>query len=285
MNNIEKFDKWYRRFLKLADPTISDELTAKEAQRVSGMIPVDAICNVAESNKCKFCADEENANVAEYYGLTDLGHETPKDRTEKVVGMKSGSVLPLAVRCCKKCRRNFLVAQYLPTLLGLVIVIATLIIVQLPAVKADILSSDFIVPPLMRSFCIFVVVLALTVLACAVLRRLLIEKLSSKTAFSIFDVDGLRVLKPIGWFPLYKNKHFSQVMFTKKRPKYMNLDENMTNPDAPENAPEGSNVTESVSQGDNATESVPQDSGEPESAPEGSNEAENVPKTQINETE
>ena len=222
-NKKNIFKAWYKAFLLNADSKhINAECAQAEADRVADMVDAETLVDMANGEYCRFCADDGDVKSADCYGLTDLGNNQPEEeRKIKIGGSKTGTVLPIVLPACKRCRRNYLLVQNLPTAISTAIIAATLIIVNIPAVKNKIYEGNLFVPTTMRPFFIFAVVTAICVLLCAALRRLLIEKLSEKTVFNIMDIKRLAFLREGGWFRLYNNKHFSQILFSDEKPQYM----------------------------------------------------------------
>lgn len=223
-NNRERFKKRYENFLREGKLHKTEDALENEVRFVSETVPADVLCDIAEGDYCKLCACDSDVRKASCYGMTDLGHEQPAEQSTS----KFGTVLPITVRVCKRCRRNYRLVQYLPTAVGMLIAVAALIIICMPSVNDKILEADFVVPVLMRPFCIFAITLALAILLCTGMRRLLIEKLSKKTVFNIFDVRGMEVLKETGWKKLYQNKHFSEILFSDYAPCYMRSEQTDT---------------------------------------------------------
>ena len=220
MDKREKFKNWYVGFL-LGSGNVSKGQAMAEAERVADMVDCAAITDVAESDCCQLCANDEKPNAAECYGLTDLGNSEPQKRNEKLAGQKSGTVLPLTVPVCKKCKRNIVSVQIIPTLISMIIVVATLISVNITNVKQKLFASNLFVPANMRPFFVFAVITSLSILLSAVLRRIMIAKLSKKTKFNVLDIKALGSLREKGWFRLYGNKHFSQILFSDTVADYM----------------------------------------------------------------
>lgn len=226
MNSKQEFITMYERFLMSAnDSRITPEFAHEEAVRVSEMIDTDAYMTASTSEFCQLCADDSDVRTKNGYGLTDFGNVEPKNgRSIKLGGERTGTVLPLSIPVCKRCRRNYILVQNLPTAISVIVTALTLILVNLPSVKQSLYDGNLFVPPVMRPFFVFAVVTAITVILCAALRRVLIEKLSAKTFFNILEIKTLPFLSKGGWMRLYGNKHFSQVLFAPQKPAYMQFE-------------------------------------------------------------
>ncbi|MBQ9950489.1 MAG: hypothetical protein IJO93_07215 [Clostridia bacterium] len=226
MNSKQEFITMYERFLMSAnDSRITPEFAHSEAVRVSEMIDTDDYMTASLSGFCQLCADDSDVRTKNIYGLTDFGNVEPKtERSIKLGGERTGTVLPISIPVCKRCRRNYLLVQNLPTLISVTVIALALLFVNLPSVKQSLYDGNLFVPPVMRPFFVFALVTAITVILCAALRRVLIEKLSAKTLFNILEIKTLPFLSKGGWMRLYGNKHFSQVLFAPQKPAYMQFE-------------------------------------------------------------
>lgn len=208
-----------------ADSKLALEDAQAEAQRVYEQADTDAVIELAESENCVLCADETDIREKDCYGYTDIASAMPESRESNVCGLKSGTVLPLALPACKRCRNNFYVVQFLPTAISTILVALALFLLSREGTKAKLSSMNIPVPYQMRGFCLFVIILALAMLLCAGLRRSLASKLGKKTHFHVFKLEKLLPLKEKGWFKLYENKHCSQVVFSNNAPSYNTVDD------------------------------------------------------------
>lgn len=218
-NNVI-FTKWYKSFLKSTNESISDEFADAETELVKEHVDCNAYVEATNADKCLFCADENALNGVDFYALTDVGRERDELGTEKIGGRKDAHILPLCLPMCKTCRRNYFLVHTMPTLICTVLIVAALIVSNLNAVKEIMYKADIFVPVTMRPFFFFVVVTALTILICALLRKYLSQELSKKTTFSPLKVKGLEFLGENGWKMLYRNRQYKAV-FTRNRPEYM----------------------------------------------------------------
>lgn len=226
-NNTE-FKKWYSRFLlSSGDSKMTAEEAVKEAENTKKLLSdEDIFSECIKSSSCKFCKNDSDVKRAEGYGLTDIGIDSPAERENGIYGGKGGTVLPLVIPMCKKCRRNYIIVQYLPTIICFLIVLAALLITTNLNVQKSIFESESFVPMVMRPFVIFAVVTAIAILLDALIRRLLIKSLP--TRFNVFEIPEFMGLKQEGWFRLHGNKHFCQVMFSEDLPEYMKEAQNIT---------------------------------------------------------
>lgn len=236
MDSREKFIKAYTRFLIASgDKGFTAESAEQEAQRVADMIDCDEYMGAAESEYCQLCANDsdvrraygaekdddiqitakEPANSAAYaYAKTDVA----KDTDDGTV------ILPIAVPVCKRCRKNHLIVQYVPTVICVLVVALTLIITNVSSVKSTLYAANLFVPPTMRPFFIFAVVTAIAVIGCAALRKYLIQLYSAQTVFNPLNIKRMSFLSDGEWEKLYKNRSF-KMMFDREKPDYLVSDE------------------------------------------------------------
>lgn len=220
----EIFRTWYKQYLKSGSDRQSkkmseDELNAalnRECDEVEELMPENGIESLREGKDCKLCADDGDVRRAEYYATTDLGHERDTACSHDHFGTKHGYALPVHISCCKRCRRNYFLITYMPTIVGIVITLAVFLALSSRAVREPLMAVLTVLPLL-----IFLLTVGLSMLACALVRRFLLDKLGQNTKFNIFEIDKLRYMKVGGWINLYDHGNYSKLMFSKKLPWYV----------------------------------------------------------------
>ena len=211
----EKFIKAYTRFLaESGDKKYSDCAAAEaEAIRVAELIDCDEYMGAAESEYCQLCANDADVKEASCVAKTDVA----KDADDNTV------ILPIAVPCCKRCRRNHLIVQYLPTVISVVLIAIALIITNIHPVRDSLFNAKLFVPPTMRPFFIFAVVTAVAVILSSALKKYLKQRYSAQTVFDPLKIKRMSFLSEGEWERLYKNRQFN-MMFDKEMPDYLTED-------------------------------------------------------------
>ena len=221
------FEEWYYKFLvnqssKNPENVQDIELLAS-CKETASLLPDDGINSLFESEDCLLCADEKDIRKKTCYAQTDLGHEKPVHRSDKKHSeVAHGSYLPLNISCCARCKFNYLAAELIPTILGIIIMGITLILIGHRAVRDTLIDKVEIFNPAIRPFLVFALVFIITLTICALLRRLLYDVFSKKTHFDIFEInDTMQILKALGWFKLYENTKGAMLVFSDKLPEYV----------------------------------------------------------------
>ena len=249
-----KFKAWYKRFLMQTERLGIDDKTAEsEAENAYSLIPEDAECDISDSKYCKLCKDDSDVREASLYATGDIGCAEPKERPKEVFKGKGGTTVPVTMHICKRCRRNYLLAQYVPTAFCAIIITATLILVCNRNVRDLIFSGHTsFVPPVMRPFFIFAIVTAVTVFLGALIKMLMLKKL--KTRFDIFEVSELSPIKKNGWFQLNTGKNMTSLFFSEAKPGYLCESESLDCPENTEEASDESKDTECEASGESSTD-------------------------------
>lgn len=109
------------------------EQTKAALERLIDAAHPDELQTLYAGDTCRFCRSD-NKGKAECYALFDLTKRDPgADWTiaisKKRIGMKGADmILPLQVSCCKKCRSKYRLWDLLPSVIGVVITAAGLIV-------------------------------------------------------------------------------------------------------------------------------------------------------------
>lgn len=169
------------------------------------------------SEECLFC--REGHNKTDRYALFDLAKRDPEgDWTigfgSKKIGVKGKDmILPLQVSCCKKCSRRYGLFSYLPSVIGLVIFAAGLVVTTSKGVYKALYQLGSFVPALVMAG--FIV---LAVLAGAILKLALASGLSKKMHTDVADIPEIKKLMDEGWREVSPKKAgVSALVFAKER--------------------------------------------------------------------
>ena len=168
-----------------------------------------------KSDTCLLCAGEKK-NPREYYAITDLAHKEPQRTKTSVIGIKVkanvGSLIPVQIACCKRCRRNFLMRDYLPWIITVAITIALIAILSVVPLRESLVGINELLP-----LAIFAGVFVAGYLIGQIVRNAFVKAKESQT---LFDVGKLPIIKKMlekGWFSLFGEKKGLRLIFSKKR--------------------------------------------------------------------
>lgn len=199
--------------------SISDADQTEEIQKdldvLMSLIPEEGISPLFEGETCKLCADG-NPRARTCYVITDIGHPEPKRMKRSILGFKTrskvGSLIPIQISCCSRCRKNFLFYEYLPMALMLLLPAAALVILSILSVSTALAAINEFLP-----FLLFVVSIALGWGLGRIIKVVYKKSKSRETLFDIWQLPLMQKLRKIGWEPLSDDKGGSRVIFTKKR--------------------------------------------------------------------
>jgi hypothetical protein len=188
--------------------------TVSDIDAMLALMPEDGIFDLFESDKCLLCEGKPNDRTC--YAMTDLGNSEPKHSHRNFLGMKVpfkfGSIVPVQIASCGKCRRNYRTVEYLPTAIS--ILIAAIGLVSLSILKvSQYLSAIHPIAP----FAAFILFVLIGFGAGRLTRTVLIRNMGARTKFNIFDIPKLRLMHEKGWAPIQPNEPVSRLIFGNKR--------------------------------------------------------------------
>lgn len=173
------------------------------------------------SEHCLFCkghAPEKADGVA----LFDLSKRDPEGDWTVALGKKkltlkdADMILPLQVSCCKKCRASYRVFDYLPTVIGLVIAAAALILTT----AAPVHKAAYAVAPWFPA-ALIALGLILAIAAAFALKAILAKALKKRMHTQVEEIPMVKKLMDEGWKEVMdKKRGVSALVFAKERRKF-----------------------------------------------------------------
>ena len=218
----EAFKRRYKKYLMLESKLSSipeEELNAAlktECESILSLLPEDGLDSLHTGEICKLCADDGDVRRAELYATTDMGHERENEYPGSLFGAKHGYSVPVFISCCKRCRRNYRLVSFLPTAVGIFIALSGFVLMCVREIREP-LASVFAALP----FIVYIGVVGVAMLVCALIRGYLLDRLGEKTEFNITAIDKLRYMKVAGWVSLYDEGKTSKLVFHDTLPDYM----------------------------------------------------------------
>jgi len=185
-----------------------------DLELLMNLVPEEGVAPLFTGDQCQLCVGEPRK--ATCYAFTDIGHAEPERIKRNFLGMKSrarvGSMIPLQIAACDRCRWNYQLLEFLPTILGLLFPVAALIALSIGSVQRALAAVGEWVPLL-----VFVAAVGVGFLA-SILSRTLIRKYKSReTLFDAWQLPVMKKLKGLGWFSLTEDKRGARLVFSKKR--------------------------------------------------------------------
>lgn len=194
----------------------------REAARITGaldqlkaLMPEDGIADLFITRECVLCKGDRKGK-RRYYGMVDLGNPLPRSSRPDTMGFKpkakAGSIVPVQLAACSRCRRNYLLAGYLPVYLATGFALAALVVMSIRSLREALMAVTYGLP-----FYVFAGATLLGIILGAALRSSALKKLKNETEFQVMNLPKLKAMAEKGWFELYPQKRVSRLIFTKKR--------------------------------------------------------------------
>ncbi len=187
----------------------------EDFEMLKALLPEEGIKPLMQSETCLLCKGEKK-NPRAYYAVTDFAHKEPQRTKTSVIGIKVkasvGSLIPVQIACCKSCRRNFLLRDYLPWIITAVITIALIAILSIVPLRESLVAVNELLPLI-----IFAGVFIVAYLAGQLARNIFVK---AKEPYTLFEVGELPIIKKMlerGWFSLFGEKRGIRLIFSKKR--------------------------------------------------------------------
>ncbi|OQB23406.1 MAG: hypothetical protein BWY11_01871 [Firmicutes bacterium ADurb.Bin182] len=194
------------------DETLNE--TMSDIDTILELMPEDGISDLFESEKCLLCEGPQNERTC--YAMTDLGNPNPRHSRRNFLGMKVplkfGSIIPVQIASCGRCRRNYRTVEYLPVALSILISAAALIFLSILEVSQSLSKIHPIMP-----FAVFVFFVLVGMGTGRLVRAALIKKLGAVTKFNIFSIPKLGFMREKGWDAIQPNEPVSRLIFGNKR--------------------------------------------------------------------
>ncbi|MEG1524771.1 MAG: hypothetical protein RR475_07065 [Clostridia bacterium] len=177
------------------------------------LLPEGGVSQLFTARDCQFCKMEPKGK-RKGYAILDMAHPEPKRVQRWLLGkrqLKIGTMIPVQMSICSACRRRFLLLEYLPIVIPIVLGVAGLLLISIDAVSA----------PLNRMGSFLPLVLWLLLIGVGILVGRLWGKHFKKKCARIMYADVLE--HPViagmlqkGWMPITKQSG-TKVLFSKSR--------------------------------------------------------------------
>lgn len=193
--------------LKSAD----DARTAAENFEVTLSLLPDDIDELM-GDECQFCKGEKRARTA--YALADLAHSEPKSETGMFFGLgkkvrrKVGSIMPLSISVCAKCRKAFLMTdliKWICTAAGLIVSIAALMAFPVADGAAQGITLGIVAAATLLGY-----VIGKAASTAYVRAR------SSDTRLNVFDIPICAKMRDAGWFTVQDDTPVTRFIFSRR---------------------------------------------------------------------
>lgn len=177
------------------------------------LLPQGGIARLFESRECQFCTTPVKGK-RRGYAILDMAHPEPRRVQKWLFGKRVariGTMVPVQMGVCPKCRRRFLALEYLTMIIPVVVGILALIVLSLDSVRNPLVAFSMFAP--------FGAWILLTLLG-AIVGKLITDGLERAWAKEmVTDVmrhPAIAEMEKLGWTPITA-KSRTKLLFSKSR--------------------------------------------------------------------
>ena len=187
----------------------------EDFELLKALLPEEGVRPLMQSDTCLFCKGDKKY-PREYYAITDFAHKEPQRTKTSVIGIKVkasvGSLIPVQIACCKKCRRNYLTRDYLPWIITAAVTIVLIVLLSIVPLRESLIAINELLP-----LAIFAGVFILGFLIGQIARNAFVKAKESQTLFEVCELPIIKKMLEKGWFSLFGEKGSIRLIFSKKR--------------------------------------------------------------------
>jgi hypothetical protein len=191
------------------------EQVKRELDSLKALMPENGWTALDENDECCFCR-KEPSNKSSHYALVDMAHPEPKRKTRSVLfdkaDVREGSLMPVQIPCCSRCRTRIRALEFVPTWILLGITLVALIVLSLQSVWQPLAAVTAVLP--------FVVFIAAVLVGWGVSRLVAAQmrrRFSKDTCVDPLELPLLKAMTDRGWVPLNTKRSGAKVVFLKDR--------------------------------------------------------------------
>ena len=180
---------------------------------VETLLPEGGIARLFESKDCQFCKTEVKGK-RRGYAILDMAHPEPKRVQKWLFGSRTariGTMIPLQMSVCPKCRRRFLLMEYLPMVIPVVVGFVALIVVSMDSVRNPLVNLSMFAP-----FGAWIVATLVGVIAGKLLTDGLERSWSKEMETNVMRHPVIVEMVNKGWTPITA-KSRTKLLFSKSR--------------------------------------------------------------------
>jgi hypothetical protein len=177
------------------------------------LLPEGGIAQLFESQDCQFCTTPVKGK-RRGYAILDMAHPEPRRVQKWLLGKRVsriGTMIPVQMGICPKCRRRFLLIEYLPMMITIAAGVAALLIVTADAVKGTLVNLSMFAP-----FGAWIVAILLGALAGKLITDALQRSWSKEMNVNVLCHSVIAQMVEKGWTPITAKSRTS-LLFSKSR--------------------------------------------------------------------
>jgi hypothetical protein len=177
------------------------------------LLPEGGVARLFESKDCQFCKTPVKGK-RRGYAILDMAHPEPKRVQKWLFGSRTariGTMIPVQMSVCPKCRGRFLMMEYLPVVIPVVVGFVALIVVSMDAVRNPLIDLSMFAP-----FGAWIVATLLGVIAGKLLTDGLERSWRKEMETDVMRHPVIAEMVNKGWTPITA-KSRTKLLFSKSR--------------------------------------------------------------------
>ena len=177
------------------------------------LLPEGGSSRLYRSHECQFCKGEPKGE-RDGYAILDLAHPEPKRMQKWLLGKREsrfGTMIPVQMSVCKRCRRTLRWVELLPMLSPVVFGVVGLLLTGSGALAERLAAIQPALP-----FVVWVVILLAGGLVGRIGATRLMKKAADRMYADVLTHPVIAEMTKKGWTPVMKQSR-TKVLFTKKR--------------------------------------------------------------------
>lgn len=185
----------------------------KDIDLYETLLPEGGIAQLFESRECQFCKTPEKGKRSGY-AILDMAHPEPRRVQKWLFGKRTariGTMVPVQISVCKKCRSRLLALEYLPILIPVIIGLIALF-----AVSADPLKTTLANVHLFLPFGVWFGCVLIGALAGKLITDAMAKSWNKSTVVDVMQHPVIAAMTEKGWVPITA-KSRTKVLFSKTR--------------------------------------------------------------------
>ena len=186
----------------------------KDLDTMMDLIPEEGLAPLFCSDTCLLCKDQPRKTSC--YAVTDIGHPEPERIKRNFLGLKTrctvGSMVPVQIACCSRCRRNFRLLEFAPIAVMLTVPIVVLLLLAIRGIHRPLAQISQLLPA-----GVFVLSVGLGWLLGRMVRSNIRKRKGAQTEFDVWQLPLMKRLRAIGWTSITEDKQGTRLVFSEKR--------------------------------------------------------------------
>jgi len=177
------------------------------------LLPEGGIARLFESRECQFCKTPEKGK-RRGYAILDMAHPEPRRVQKWLLGKRTskiGTMVPVQMAVCRKCRSRFLLLEYLPVLIPVLVGIAALFAFATDPIKTRLADLSAFAP-----FGAWILCVILGAVIGKLVAKGLEKRWASEMYVDVLQHPAVSEMTEKGWTPITAKSH-TKLLFSKSR--------------------------------------------------------------------